>query len=1221
MIFGLLFAAAGIITVAASVCAWVADVLTSEQRARHDELRRRCQRLHEACGEEMARHIGQEATTERDYALQIKELLELEARKLLADKADLERDLSALRQELGQELGRDHISAFKRTALRLLRIRLDDAIARLHAYRAYSAWYTGQLETLARAGDYARLLELDPPEARVPGDWFYVGKVGLVEREELNGHPNRFGQMLQLGQVKSGDRYVAAPLELLLAQACPDQGAIPVQLNHVNKNAVFFSASVLRGSLHVDHILERAPCKAVVEAVEHKPHAGYLVRCYPAIHNVRRDSVAGGGIRARLLRAEARYPGKHYQPGDVLDVYPLHYDLLLKDLRAQDRELMTVTERPESLDLEITSVAPVYLSMAPDLPNLAALVDALDGDAQWQLHACAEAAGGRYLVDLQLGNWLVRAISDPEVHHLVVDAIVVADAFALQQTSLPFALQAIESGFMEHVFIDPQQYRALRYFCLQQGMYEARDAQREQAWQFFARWNQVADYLLEVDGHITVALEPAVQDEAGDGWLRVGVDAAALPAMKALETEIEKSLAGRQRSRVGLHLECLDRNGARTWIQVADLVGVPERDGDGWQLNLGAKGAGALQVGRFGFTPVEPRTLRLRMRKGGDFQNLQRQKEALESFMLDKLVNRSIKQVLVDPSGYQGQPDARWEQKVAAGLAWHNPDWQAPGSAASAKRVVEQALVESNLFLVQGPPGTGKTTGIVEMLHQLYDDNPALRILVVSQQNAAVDNALTRFLKDEPAAGARVLRIGKPERMDESLRDYATQARLETYRDGRVEALEQASASGADTAPLLDKWLSGVRGDDGQFDPELTELLIGEYKLAGATCVGLASTRHGLNRLQFDLAIIDEAGRSTVPELLIPILRARKVILIGDHFQLPPSIAATLREEDTVQALPFLEETFLKQSFFELLYRGLPPGCRGRLDQQYRMVEPIGDLVAELFYQEDGVRGLFNGRTHKRTDFLDPAAPLRWHEVRGAQQDEGTSKSNLAEAEAIMDYLRVAAGALAGRSLSKEVAIITPYGAQKRLLRRLLDRVATRSGPDGDVWHIGESLAIRADTVDSFQGSEADIVLYSTVRSVGDISFLRDRQRLNVSCSRAKENLVFFGNAVFLQRAETRARDGGQPALFAEIVRRAARSAPTLAAKVQHVPKAGSSFIFVQAGQARYFAHFKSAAGINWAQWCQLKVGDGLDIVLADGGPGDGKYETAASVRLPAPAP
>jgi superfamily I DNA and/or RNA helicase len=222
-----------------------------------------------------------------------------------------------------------------------------------------------------------------------------------------------------------------------------------------------------------------------------------------------------------------------------------------------------------------------------------------------------------------------------------------------------------------------------------------------------------------------------------------------------------------------------------------------------------------------------------------------------------------------------------------------------------------------------------------------------------------------------------------------------------------------------------------------------------------------------------------------------------------------------LYEADAKETLPFLEDTFLKTSFFEKLYENLPPQCRGRLQDQFRMVEPIGDLVANLFYTDKDKRCLFNGRIHSREHFLDPEHTLRWHSVNGGRQENEigeTSLFNTREAEVILDFLRVASQSRSNRDpqqgdefRGKHVAIITPYGAQKRLIIRLLDKESKK-----------------VNTVDAFQGSEADIVLYSTVRTKGDISFLLDRQRLNVACSRARENLVFFGATKFLREYESR---------------------------------------------------------------------------------------------------
>lgn len=177
-------------------------------------------------------------------------------------------------------------------------------------------------------------------------------------------------------------------------------------------------------------------------------------------------------------------------------------------------------------------------------------------------------------------------------------------------------------------------------------------------------------------------------------------------------------------------------------------------------------------------------------------------------------------------------------------------------------------------------------------------------------------------------------------------------------------------------------------------------------------------------------------------------MRSRKAIIIGDHFQLPPSIGRALLEADAKTALPFLEETFLKTSFFEQLYENLPAACFGRLVEQFRMVEPIGDLVADLFYTTDNVRGLHNGKVHKREHFLDREHCLRWvdvpHGKEGNEGDGGTSLFNDGEAKAIIDFLTTSAQKLAVRQADapdsferKTVAIITPYGAQKRLINKL----------------------------------------------------------------------------------------------------------------------------------------------------------------------------------------
>ncbi|MCK4494654.1 MAG: hypothetical protein KAU26_11395, partial [Methylococcales bacterium] len=138
-----------------------------------------------------------------------------------------------------------------------------------------------------------------------------------------------------------------------------------------------------------------------------------------------------------------------------------------------------------------------------------------------------------------------------------------------------------------------------------------------------------------------------------------------------------------------------------------------------------------------------------------------------------------------------------------------------------------------------------------------------------------------------------------------------------------------------------------------------------------------------------------------------------------------------------------------------------------------------------------------------------------------------TSLENIAEAQAIYHFLETLAKT---NQRTIDVAVITPYGAQKRKIRQLL-RKNSKSEKD-QIITLG-SLNIKIDTVDGFQGSEAEIVCYSTVRTYGSLKFLLDRKRLNVACSRAKENLIFFGDSQYLKRWKPKK---GEVNLFSEII-------------------------------------------------------------------------------------
>lgn len=1114
------FFIAGAVVLGATALAWLLDRETKEERGRHDGLRRRNadlrSQLYAASGESAKAQAARRrqtalalAANQREYCDGYRRRLEQPAQEFRALAAALQADLAD-----------SSISPFRRNALRLLQARLEDTRNRLDAYQRYCEWYVEQLDRMLARDRYDSILSFPDPQSRLPENWYYNGKVALASVAELTGMLNGYGQGLELQTERVGEQQYSDARQRALMLQYPDQEAIPVQMKG-GKNPRYFKGCILRGALHVEHILEKLPCSAFVErAVSGKNGDGYIVRCYPSFYPVDKQQSLNGGITAFLPRAEASFPGKRYNAGERLQVYPHYFDLLLS------ADAVTVTEQAESLELGGGSAAPVFLHVDGAEHDLYPLQQ--ERDAVWQLRVYSEADGGA-LVTLQFGAWQIAAEVCDKDNQLRVTGVNRTGIDSVQLDQLPFSMRLISTELKDSVFCDALQFHKFLQFCRQQSLFGGDEAARKAAGQFFERWNKVTEFLIDEEGYRSFSLSPQAAPEESE-W-----DCACPVNLRG----VLQDLIDDAQSPPRLYLEeyYANRNGERRWLQVGELEGLPEALGGG-VFRLSHKGI--MRPGpEQGYQPVAPAQLRLRFPNGGDLANLGRQKRALQGFMGGRLLNRTLQQLLLMPHRYIAQPDPYWTERIAEGLQWQNPNWADPAKATTAKRVVEQALAETNLYLIQGPPGTGKTTCIVELLHQIFKAHPDTRVLVVSQQNTAVDNALDRFLERYPDAVGNVLRIAnKTAKVQSSLQHVTTDAILNDYLEGRREHERRSRADMPARAEWIQAWIDAVHRPQTRepFDAELSELLVGDYKLVGATCVGLASRRHGMDRLMFDICIIDEGGRSTVPELLIPLMRSRKAIIIGDHYQLPPSIASRLQESDAKEHLPFLEQTFLKTSFFEHLYENLPSLCRGRLVEQYRMVEPIGDLVADLFYSQGGERGLFNGKPHDRSEFLDQTHTLRWHNVEAGTQEKehgvGPSLFNRGEAEALVDFLLSAARKLGHRKkqlgdgyLRKTVAVITPYGAQKRLITGLLAKHAA----------IAEVMQVEVDTVDSFQGSEADIVLYSTVRTHGNISFLLDRQRLNVACSRARENLVFFGATKFLREREAR----GKKFLFSTIMERA----------------------------------------------------------------------------------
>lgn len=298
---------------------------------------------------------------------------------------------------------------------------------------------------------------------------------------------------------------------------------------------------------------------------------------------------------------------------------------------------------------------------------------------------------------------------------------------------------------------------------------------------------------------------------------------------------------------------------------------------------------------------------------------------------------------------------------------------------------------------------------------------------------------------------------------------------------------------------LCKEWTIRVQQGDGLLQESLIDATI-----VGATCLGIASLSSKID-LTFDCVIIDEAGKATPSEILVPICLGKKVILVGDHQQLPPVVDEALVEMSNRE----LTRKDLETSLFEYLEKSLNKECKSVLDQQYRMHPAIGDLISQLFYGETPLISK-TSREEKTIplELFDHKA-LVWLSTARLKNNREVSLSrtyqNPCEAKIIFEYLGKIDRELGELSLKKEVAIIAGYKAQKDYLRRIYTTQFSSSF---------SNITIEINTVDAFQGRETDIVFYSVVRSndKGTIGFLKDVRRLNVAFSRAKELLIVVGN-------------------------------------------------------------------------------------------------------------
>jgi tRNA A-37 threonylcarbamoyl transferase component Bud32 len=291
---------------------------------------------------------------------------------------------------------------------------------------------------------------------------------------------------------------------------------------------------------------------------------------------------------------------------------------------------------------------------------------------------------------------------------------------------------------------------------------------------------------------------------------------------------------------------------------------------------------------------------------------------------------------------------------------------------------------------------------------------------------------------------------------------------------------------------------------------EFQGAVLASSQVIAGTCVGLAGVR-GISEVEFDLCIVDEASKATPTEILVPLSRSKRWILVGDPKQLPPYQEDRLLDERVLAKYDLSREE-LDDRLFDRMLTGLPESCRTILSTQHRMVPGIGTLVSHCFY-EDRLKSAPapNDESVMRV-IKKPVAWLTTCELPSHnEQKVHFSFENETESRVIVKFLGKLDAALKESGTLRSVAILTGYGAQLQRIRRDL-------APKMDSWR---SLSIEVNTVDAFQGREADIAIYSVTRAnpQGTIGFLRDLRRLNVALSRGRKSLIIVGDHVFARSA------------------------------------------------------------------------------------------------------
>lgn len=417
-----------------------------------------------------------------------------------------------------------------------------------------------------------------------------------------------------------------------------------------------------------------------------------------------------------------------------------------------------------------------------------------------------------------------------------------------------------------------------------------------------------------------------------------------------------------------------------------------------------------------------------------------------------------------------------------------------PWLNASQEKAVNEVLWAKDVAVVHGPPGTGKTTTLVEAIFETLRRES--QVLVCAQSNMAVD-WISEKLVDR---GINVLRIGNPTRVNDKMLSFTYERRFEAHPDyPQLWSIRKAIRELRQQRKHADSWhqkMDRLKSRATELELRIRSSLFGEARVIASTLTGAAN--RVLEGEKYSTLFIDEAAQALEAACWIAIRKAGRVILAGDHCQLPPTVKS-------IMAL----KGGLGKTLMERIVENKPETVT-LLKMQYRMNEQIMKFSSEWFY--NGM--VESAPTVSHRGILDYDTPMMWidtAECDGKEEFVGKNfgRINRAEAELTLQTLQQYLEKIGKQRILEEsidVGIISPYRAQVQLLRKELRK--------REFFRPYRHL-LTVNTVDGFQGQERDIILISLVRSNdgGDIGFLRDLRRMNVAITRARMKLIILGSS------------------------------------------------------------------------------------------------------------